>query len=85
MIIEDHVIRVRFAYFDDKTTIAILTLRNGFNVVGESHCVDPDIYDISVGEEYARQDALRKVETLHGFILQNDLHIKNLHERRGHL
>lgn len=53
-----------------KTTVCLLTLRNGFEVVGSSACVDPANFDFEVGKHLAKEDALRKVWTLEGYLLQ---------------
>jgi hypothetical protein len=53
-----------------KTTAVVLTLKNGFEVVGTSACVDPANYKQEVGAEYARKRALDKVWELEGYKLQ---------------
>lgn len=54
-----------------KTTLVVLTLKNGFEVVGTSACVDANAYDQKIGEHYARERALAKVWELEGYMLQN--------------
>ncbi len=54
-----------------KTTLVVLTLKNGFEVVGTSACVDPSAYDQKTGEHYARERALAKVWELEGYMLQS--------------
>ncbi len=54
-----------------KTTLVVLTLKNGFEVVGTSACVDASSYDQKIGEHYARERALAKVWELEGYMLQN--------------
>lgn len=56
-----------------KTTAVVLTLRNGFEVVGTSACVDPANYKQEVGAEYARKRAIDKVWELEGYKLQSTL------------
>lgn len=53
-----------------KTTLVLLTLQNGFEVVGTSACVDPENYNQEVGAKFARQRALDKVWELEGYKLQ---------------
>ena len=55
----------------EKTTVCLLTLRNGFEVVGSSACVDPANFDYMWGKRLAREDAMRKVWTLEGYLLQD--------------
>lgn len=59
-------------YFDHGTlTICVLTLLNGFKIVGESACVDPKNYDASIGRTYARKDAEQQIGKLEGYALAN--------------
>lgn len=59
-------------YFDHGTlTICILTLLNGFKIVGESACVDPKNYDASIGRTYARKNAEQQIWKLEGYALAN--------------
>lgn len=53
-----------------QTTVVVLTLKNGFEVVGTSACVDPARYDHEVGTKYARERALAKVWELEGYALK---------------
>lgn len=56
-----------------KTTVCMLTLANGFEVVGTASCVDPEQYDHSKGCNIARQRAVDKVWELEGYKLQSKL------------
>jgi hypothetical protein len=47
--------------YNRKTTVCILKLRNGFEVVGTSGCEDPEKFDMVIGRVYALKDALRKL------------------------
>ena len=53
-----------------KTTIVVLTLTNGFEVVGTASCVDPANYDHAIGCKIARERAVTKVWELEGYRLQ---------------
>ena len=55
----------------EKTTVVLLQLVNGFEVVGTSACVDPANYDHEVGKKYARERAITKVWELEGYKLQD--------------
>lgn len=59
-----------------KTTICFLTLKNGFEVVGTSACVDPADFDVKVGEFYALVDALSQIDLAVGFYRQCKLYKK---------
>lgn len=54
-----------------KTTVVCITLKNGFEVIGTSACVDPSNYDHEVGVGLARKRALDKVWELEGYLLQS--------------
>lgn len=56
-----------------KTTAVVLTLANGFEVVGTSACVCPENYNREVGKVYARKRAIDKVWELEGYKLQSSL------------
>ncbi len=56
-----------------KTTAIVLVLRNGFEVVGTSACVDPANYNQEIGAKYARENARKKVWELEGYLLQSAL------------
>lgn len=53
-----------------KTTVVVLSLANGFEVVGHSSCVDPANYDHDLGTKLAMQRAKDHVWMLLGFLLQ---------------
>ena len=51
-----------------------VTLPCGFQLTGESACFDPESYDKAKGREHAREDAIRHLRRLEGYLLANDLH-----------
>lgn len=60
-----------------KTTVVVLTLKNGFEVIGTSACVDPDNYDHELGVSYAKKRAVDKIWELEGYALQSKTHEAN--------
>lgn len=58
---------------DGKLTICILTMRNGFKVIGESACVDPRNFDEVKGRTYARENAVEKLWPMMGYALADRL------------
>lgn len=60
-------------YSFDQLTICVLTLKNGFTVVGESACADPAMYDVAIGRRIARENAERKIWPLMGYALREDI------------
>ena len=59
-----------FSKVGQKTTVCVLTLRNGFEVIGTSSCVDPASYNQEIGNKFAKQRAMDKVWELEGYKLQ---------------
>ena len=54
-------------------TLAIITLANGFVVIGKSAPADPKNYDKALGEKFAYKDAIRQVWPLEGYLLREKL------------
>lgn len=55
-------------------TLCTITLDNGFQVTGESACVDPRNYNLEVGQKLARDNAFRKLWPFFGFLLAEKRH-----------
>ena len=54
-------------------TVCVLTLQNGFTVVGESACASPENFNKELGEKIARQKAKDKLWPLLGYALRERL------------
>lgn len=54
-------------------TICALTLRNGFQVVGESAAASPANFDEMIGRKIARDNARNKIWVLEGYVLKSKL------------
>lgn len=54
-------------------TVCCLTLKNGFNVVGESACASPQNFNKELGERIALENAKQKIWALEGYALRNKL------------
>lgn len=68
--IEARIVTVDYITPSNSTlTVCVLTLDNGFKVVGTSACVDPVNYRPDVGERLAYVDAFDKLWELFGFLL----------------
>lgn len=55
------------------TTICVLTLRNGFTVVGHSAPVSPENFDADLGKRIARERARAQIWPLAGYALREKL------------
>ena len=57
--------RIKRVYYQhlpmSTTTIAHITLDNGFSVVGQSAAADPAEFNAELGEQYAYEDAIDKL------------------------
>lgn len=53
-----------------KTTVCILTLDSGFEVVGTSGVVDKSNFNEEIGNKFAREKAIDKIWELEGYRLQ---------------
>lgn len=51
-------------------TICVLTMRNGFTVVGTSACASPENFNAEFGRELAWKDAIRQLWGLEGYLLR---------------
>lgn len=55
-------------------TICVLTLWNGFTVVGESACASPANFSKEIGQSIAFSNAFEKIWALEGYRLRSQLH-----------
>lgn len=58
-------------------TICCLTLKNGFNVTGESAAASPENFDEELGRNIARSKAVDKIWALEGYLLKEKLFKEN--------
>ena len=68
--VEAEVLAVQFHQFVGTTvTVCVITLQNGFTVVGKSACANPDNFEASLGEKLAHEDAKQQMYALLAFRL----------------
>lgn len=72
--IESMVTHTQYQRLSPRMTACLLTLANGYEVLGTSSCVDPANYDQAKGEKHARENALSKVWELEGYRLREALY-----------
>ena len=58
---------VTFNRFGEAGIQCVITLRNGYTVTGESGCIDPTIFDRSIGETIAYENAFDKLWAILGY------------------
>jgi hypothetical protein len=66
-ILRRYVANYSFLRVGVKTTICVMTMKNGFEMIGTSACVNPSEFDQEIGDRCALKDALVKVEPMIGF------------------
>lgn len=72
--IEEVISAETYHHFEGTTvTICLLTLQNGYNVVGESACADPANFNSELGQRIARDNAKQKIWALEGYLLRDQL------------
>jgi hypothetical protein len=55
-------------------TVCCLTLRNGYQVTGESAAASVENFDETIGRDIARRNARDKIWSLEGYLLRQRLH-----------
>lgn len=77
LIVRENTMYVRDSFMpenDSTMTIVILKLRNGFEVIGQSSCVDPVNFDKEIGANIARDNAVNKLWELEGYLLKQRIY-----------
>lgn len=54
-------------------TVCCLTLKNGFSVIGQSGCANPENFDEEIGKKVAREKARSRIWELEGYLLKQGL------------
>lgn len=58
---------------DETLTICVITMKNGWKVIGESACVDPANYNKELGEKFAYERAEKQLWALEGYVLASHM------------
>lgn len=75
--LDDNIIGEDYYVFPGTTnTICLLTLKNGYRVVGDSACASVENFDEEIGRSIARANAREKLWPLMGYELRQRLHEK---------
>lgn len=74
-LIDNTIIAEQYHVFPGTTlTVCALTLRNGFQVTGESAAASPANFDEAIGRKIARDNARNKIWALEGYLLRQRLY-----------
>src|SRR4051794_18823086 len=72
--IDSQIVAEQYYVFPGTTlTVCALTLRNGFQVVGESAAASPSNFDEAIGKKISRDNARNKIWALEGYLLRSKL------------
>jgi hypothetical protein len=72
--IDAQIVEEQYYVFPGTTlTVCALTLRNGYQVIGESASASPENFDEAIGRRIARDNARGKIWALEGYTLRNAL------------
>lgn len=70
----DHIIKsCVFNRVTKTTTVCILEIKNGFEIIGKSSCVDPLNYNKDIAEKVAYDDAYKQLWPLEGYSLMQSI------------
>lgn len=74
--LEEVIVSEQFHVFGGSTfTACLLTLENGYTVLGESACASPENFNAELGRKIARENAKNKIWQLEGYLLRQNLHM----------
>lgn len=68
--VDDFIKEIKIVTIGEKTTLAVATLVNGFEIIESSSCVDVANYDEKLGSEICVARIKNKIWELLGFLLQ---------------
>ncbi len=72
--LEEVIVSEQYHVFDNSTfTACLLTLKNGYTVLGESACASPENFNADLGRKIARDNAKNKIWSLEGYLLRQKL------------
>jgi hypothetical protein len=55
-------------------TVCLLVMANGFTVIGKSAPASPENFNAALGRRFAREDCIRQLWPLEGYLLREALH-----------
>ena len=73
--LEGVIAKEQYHVFEGTTfTACLLTLKNGYTVIGESACASPENFDAQLRRNIARKNAVNKIWALEGYLLKQALY-----------
>lgn len=87
--VKSQIANVEYHQLSDTTiTIAVITLKSGFTITGESACIDPNNFNAEIGNKFAYENAFDKLWQLFAFELKQKIGgdwVYRLHRERAEL
>jgi hypothetical protein len=72
--LDEVIVSEQYHVFPNTTfTSCLLTLENGYTVLGESACASPENFNAELGRKIARENAKNKIWQLEGYLLKQKL------------
>lgn len=71
---------IEYLKMGKKTTVCLITLQNGFEIVGSSACVCPENFRYEIGAETAYENALNNLWQVEGYMLQEEFYQEKTRE-----
>ena len=69
--LENQIYKAIYQKIGNKTTICCLILKNGFEIIGYSSCVDYKNYNQEKGEKLAFDNAFNQLWLVEAYVMQN--------------
>lgn len=70
IIFKEWAVSADFFRAGQKTTVCLVTLVNGFELVGTSACVDPSDFNEDMGKRLSLDDAIKQLHSHSAFVRQ---------------
>lgn len=70
---EEKIAETEYVVHKNILTIAIVTMKSGFFVVGKSAPASPENFNAELGKKFAREDAIRQLWGYEGYLLRDRL------------
>lgn len=74
--------KTKFTKIGEKTTHCMITVPSGFEITGESSCIDPTEYTQVLGEKFSKERAVQTLYMLEGYMLASDIMEKEVRKNR---
>ena len=79
--LEQYIVKKEFIRIGQKTTICLLTIYNGFEIVGSSACLNKNKFNKELGELQAYENALQEFDKRFAFLEQDKYHLYKSKEK----